>query len=150
MKPNEFVQAFVQAASQVVGQLPSDAYSLSGSSTSPPATLKVKPSSGGFPIEMHCETYGVYPSALGWRDGCWDVTVFRPGQIADMTKEFLTSVLSPTSSLELHKSNGKPYKFVLHYTCDGKLIADKYGTRFYNWFGAKAIETLRNNWLRTK
>ena len=61
---------------------------------------------------MLCETYGVYPSAIGWRDGCWDVTIFTPAQIADMTKEFLTSVLSPMSSLDLHKSNGKPYKFV--------------------------------------
>lgn len=150
MKASEFVEAFYQAASEVLQQLPASAYSWSGSPTNPPATLNIQGSSGGFPIEMLCETYGVYPKAMGWHGACWDVTVFRPDQLKEYTKEFLTSVLGPDARLEIHKANGKPFKHVLHHKFDGQHVADEKKTPFYNWFGAKSVETFRNQWIAAK
>ena len=135
------------AASEVLRNVPEDAYSWFGDATNPPATLIVNASKGGFPVEMLCETYGLYPKILGWHGAPWDVTVFHPGPLAEQTKEFLRSVLSTVSSLEVHCSNGKPYKHVLHVMFDGELIADTQSTCFYNWFGAKAAEVRQNDWL---
>ena len=150
MDGNPFVQAFVDAALEVLSELPPDAYSWSGSAQHPPARLSIKPSKGGFPVEMRCEIYGVYPNALGWHGAPWDVTVYPPEAIAKETKDFLTSVLSTTSRLEIHRSSGKPYKHALWVMWDGKLVADVEATRFYNWFGTKSVEILKNTWLTSK
>lgn len=147
MANNPFVDAFVRAASEVLRDIPKEAYSWAGNAEQPPACLTIKASPGGFPVELQCETYGVYPKALGWHGPPWDVTVYLPEAMAETAKEFLRSVLSPKSSLEVHRSNGKPYKHVLRYVFDEELVADVEATRCYNWFGDKTVEIARNTWL---
>lgn len=143
----EFVETFVNAAEEVLRRYPPESHEWNGSPTQPPVTLNISPSSiRGFPVEIVCQTYGVYPSALGWCGAPWDVTVFSPSALTETLQEFLQSVLSENASLEVHRSNGKPYKYILNYTFDGEKVSDEEGTILYNWFGEKKVEIFSNNW----
>lgn len=76
--------------------------------------------------------------------------MFSPAQLQEYTKEFLNSVLGPTAFLEVHQTNGQPFKHVLHHAFYGQVVAAEKKTMFYNWFGAKSVETFRNRWLPAK
>ena len=143
----EFVETFVNAAKKVLSEYPPESYEWNGSPSKPPVTLNIRPSSiCGFPVKIICQTYGVYPSALGWYGAPWDVTVFSSSALTEMLQEFLQSVMSENASLEVHHSNGKPYKYILNYTFDGEQASEEEGTIFYNWFGEKKVEIFSNNW----
>ena len=92
----------------------------------------------GFPVELECMDYGVYPSAEGWHGGCWDVTVWKPEDLAGSLREFLNSLVSD-AELEVCYSGSKPYKWILHHTFEGQRVADTTGLIFFNWFGRRSV-----------
>jgi len=97
----------------------------------------------GFPVELECMDYGVYPSAEGWHGGCWDVTVWKPKDLEASLREFLNSLVTD-AELKIYYSGAKPYKWVLHHTFEGQRVADETGLLFFNWFGRRSNETKRN------
>jgi hypothetical protein len=147
---SEFVDAFVNAASAVVAKCPGGSYEWVGDASKPPLTLIVKAAPGGFPVELKCQSYGVYPSAAGWHGAPWDVTVHLPKDVAAAITEFLESVLSLNARLEVHRANGKAYKYVLHYRFNGQQVTDTTGLFFYNWFAQRSVTEFSNNWLSLK
>lgn len=99
--------------------------------------------STGFECQLECMDYGVYPTADGWHSGCWDVTVFEPDALKESLEEFVNSVLND-AMMEIHYSNGKPYKWTLHYEFEGNRISDTCGSLFFNWFGQRTTKILSN------
>lgn len=97
----------------------------------------------GFEVQLECMDYGVYPSAQGWHGGCWDVTVWEPNKLGSSLVEFVDSVLND-AVLEVHLTNGNPYKWVLKHTFEGERVFDETGLLFFNWFGRRSIERYSN------
>jgi len=102
-----------------------------------------KQAEGGFEFQIECMDYGVYPSAEGWRVGCWDVTVWTPNLLKECLSEFISSLIMD-AALEIHYSNQKPHKWILYYWFEGERVADEYGLLFFNWFGERMSKTLCN------
>ena len=96
---------------------------------------------------MVCETYGLYPYAGEWHGAPWDVTVWPPVALAHAVTEFLKTVLSRDSTLQVHYSNDRPFKWVLHYRDEGQRVSDEMGLLYFNWFGRRTTRTFQNEWL---
>lgn len=97
----------------------------------------------GFPIQIECMDYGAYPFAGDWFGAPWDVTIWESEDFRQGIQEFVDSVLND-AVLEIHYSNEKPFKWVLHHNFEGGRIADARSTIFFNWFGHKVTREYRN------
>jgi len=97
----------------------------------------------GFEFRLECFDYGVYPTAAGWRGGCWDVTVYTADNLREALDAFLKSLLND-AVLEVRLSNARPYKWILHYCFDGARVADETGRVLFNWFGRRSTERFSN------
>jgi hypothetical protein len=104
-------------------------------------------SAHGYDVRLVCESYGVYPYAGDWHGAPWDAAAWPPARLKQSVQEFLLSVLSPSGELTVHRSNSRPYKWVLHYSFEGQWTFEETGLMFFNWFGRRSTETLRNDWL---
>lgn len=139
---NEFRQSFRDVAAHYVEQYP-ETLSITLGDERDSLTIG-KRGANGFDVQLECMDYGVYPSADGWHTGCWDVTVIEATELKSAMREFVDSMLED-AELEVHFSNGKPHKWIMHYQFDGDRIMDETGLLFFNWFGSKTVQTLRNS-----
>ncbi len=143
---NEFRTIFREIATQFVETIP-ERFKLEKNTEND--KLTIKPVSGnGFTIYLTCENYGLYPSTEEWHAPPWDAGVLENTLFIEQVNEFILSMLQD-AILEVHYSNTKPYKWILHYTSEGKCIYDETGLFFYNWFGKKHIKTFSNVQIAT-
>ena len=141
---SEFIEAFRSAATSVLAENPA----IPVEWLSNPVSLRVFPSSEtGFEVRLVCETYGLYPYAGEWHGAPWDVTVWEPESLSRVVNEFLRSVLSPDSALEVHYSNGKPFKWILLHCYEGQKVSEETGLLFFNWFGRRSLRRFQNEWM---
>ncbi len=101
----------------------------------------------GFDIEINCESYGVYPIVDKWHGAPWDITVMEPEEICDDCLEFVSSLLCSDSKLIVFYSNNKPYKWVLSFPHDGKIVEEETESLFFNYFGRRKKSEFQNRIL---
>jgi hypothetical protein len=104
-------------------------------------------SEDGFDVSLVCETYGVYAYSGGWHGAPWDVTIFSPSELYVAIREFVRSVLSESSCLEVRYSNSRPYRWSLRRLVGEEGTTDVTGMLFFNWFGRRSSRLFRNSWL---
>lgn len=138
---NEFRNAFREAVKTATKNIAVRFIFISG--TKNDLLTIPKQNENGFEILLECMDYGVYSSIDRWNGGCWDVTGWEPDELKKSLSEFISSILSD-AIFEIHYSNGKPYKWILHHIFEGEPISTKHNLLFYNWFGKKTSRLFSN------
>jgi len=145
---SDFIKAFRSAVESVLSDYPEVQVELISDNEKPKEVAIIKRiDNDGFNVTLECFSYGLYPSADGWIGAPWDVTVWGNSELEKSVREFLYSVLSTYGKLEIFYSNGKAYKWILHFKHEGERSFEIEKTTFYNWFGNKSSRVFQNRTL---
>jgi hypothetical protein len=138
---SEFEQAFRSAVNDALCDAPAVRYQWINE-----REVRFEASSAdGFDLSLVCEAYGVYAYSGGWHGAPWDVTIFSPSELYVAIREFVRSVLSESSCLEVRYANNRPYRWSLHRRVGEEDTRDVTGKLFFNWFGRRSSRLFRNS-----
>jgi hypothetical protein len=149
MTDTSLPDTFFEMAQQVIDRHPTLVHAwISGPSGKRTLTFPAA-SPEGFNVTIQCETYGLYPSAGSWHGAPWDVNTsgMTISEICEDCLGFVRSALCTDSSLEVWYSNKRPFRWVLSYPLEGRLVSDRVGLLVFNYLGRRSVRRFQNSHL---